>query len=106
MSLRLREADLVGQAEVTPEQAAANKAAGKGPRRARPAKPGRLPISSATLWRWVKAGEFPPPVRLSGGVTAWKLAEIEAWEARQEANDLPPRARRFVRREPHVGAAA
>lgn len=85
MALHIREADLVGRAEVTPEQAAANRAAGKGPRRPRPAKSGRLPISSPTLWRWVRAGTFPAPVKLSPGVTAWRSAEIDAWEAQRAA---------------------
>ena len=41
--------------------------------------PGILPISSATLWRWVKAKEFPEPVKLSPRVTGWRVAEVEAW---------------------------
>jgi prophage regulatory protein len=42
-------------------------------------KAGLLPISSATLWRRVKTGEFPAPVKLSARVTAWHVAEVEAW---------------------------
>ena len=45
-----------------------------------PGKPGRLPVSGATLWRWVAAGKFPPPVSLSPGVTAWPAEAIEQWE--------------------------
>ena len=47
-----------------------------------PTRPGRLPISAATLWRWAAAGKFPAPVRLSEGVTAWRISDIEAWEAK------------------------
>lgn len=43
-----------------------------------------LPISSATLWRWVAAGKFPKPVRLSARVTAWRIDEIRAWLVSQE----------------------
>lgn len=38
-----------------------------------------LPISSATLWRWVQKGSFPPPVKLSSRVTAWEIQRIEKW---------------------------
>ncbi|EKZ97628.1 phage transcriptional regulator [Cupriavidus sp. HMR-1] len=40
-----------------------------------------LPISKATLWRWVKAGTFPPPVKLSSRVTAWQVEAVRAWLA-------------------------
>lgn len=38
-----------------------------------------LEISSATLWRWVKASKFPKPYKLSEGVAAWKAEEVRAW---------------------------
>jgi len=38
-----------------------------------------LDIGSATLWRWVVSGGFPKPYKMSGGVTAWKTTEVEAW---------------------------
>lgn len=41
--------------------------------------PGMLPISPATLWRWVKNGDFPPPIKLSARVTAWRIADVENW---------------------------
>ncbi len=50
--------------------------------KATPPKAGILPISAATIWRGVRAGSFPAPVRLTRGVTAWKLSDIEAWESR------------------------
>lgn len=40
-----------------------------------------VPFSKSTLWRRVKAGEFPAPVRLSAGVTAWRVDEIRHWIA-------------------------
>lgn len=42
-------------------------------------QPGIVPISPATLWRWVKAGKFPAPIRLSDRVTAWESAKVRAW---------------------------
>ena len=38
-----------------------------------------LPISPATLWRWTANAEFPKPVKLSKGVTAWRIDEIREW---------------------------
>lgn len=38
-----------------------------------------LPISSATLWRWVSRGQFPRPVKLSARVTAWPIEAVQAW---------------------------
>jgi prophage regulatory protein len=38
-----------------------------------------VPFSSATLWRKVKSGEFPKPVKLSERVTAWRVEDVRAW---------------------------
>jgi len=45
-----------------------------------------LPFSSPTLWRKVKAGTFPKPVKLSERVTAWKVGDVRAWLLAQEAS--------------------
>lgn len=41
--------------------------------------PGIVPISHATLWRKVKDGSFPAPVKLSPRVTAWRVEDVRAW---------------------------
>ena len=41
--------------------------------------PDVIPVSRATIWRWVKSGEFPAPIKLAERVTAWKLEEVLAW---------------------------
>lgn len=41
--------------------------------------PSIIPFSSATLWRKVKAGQFPRPVKLSERVTAWRVDDVRAW---------------------------
>lgn len=38
-----------------------------------------LPFSAATLWRAVRAGTFPAPVKLSARVTAWRTSDIDEW---------------------------
>ncbi len=45
--------------------------------------PTYAPFSSATLWRKVKSGDFPAPVKLSPGVTAWRCEDVHAWIANQ-----------------------
>lgn len=41
--------------------------------------PAIIPFSSATLWRKVKSGHFPRPVKLSERVTAWAVEDVRAW---------------------------
>lgn len=38
-----------------------------------------VPVSASTLWRRVKAGTFPKPVKLSERVTAWRAEDVRAW---------------------------
>ena len=46
-----------------------------------------VPFSSATLWRLVGAGNFPKPVKLAPGVTAWEADAVISWleERKREA---------------------
>lgn len=47
--------------------------------------PGIVPFSNATLWRKVKDGSFPAPVKLSPRVTAWDVRKVREWiESRQQ----------------------
>lgn len=41
--------------------------------------PHLLPFSAATLWRKVKAGEFPAPKKISPRITAWRIEEVRNW---------------------------
>ncbi|NIA00079.1 AlpA family transcriptional regulator [Massilia sp. CCM 8734] len=38
-----------------------------------------IPFSASTLWRKVKDLEFPAPIKLSPGVTAWHVADVRQW---------------------------
>lgn len=40
--------------------------------------------SRTTLWRRVRAGDFPKPIALSAHSTRWRREEIDAW-----IEDLP-----------------
>lgn len=44
-----------------------------------------LPFSAPTLWRMVKAGSFPRPVKLSQRVTAWRVGDVRSWLAAKAA---------------------
>lgn len=41
--------------------------------------PNIVPFSAATLWRKVKNGTFPAPVKLSTKITAWKIEDVQDW---------------------------
>lgn len=47
----------------------------------RPSATPILPFSAPTLWRRVKDGKFPKPVKLSDRVTAWRVRDVRAWLA-------------------------
>lgn len=51
----------------------------------RPTSTAPLPISAPTLWRKVKEGSFPKPVKLSARVTAWRVGDVRAWITAQTA---------------------
>lgn len=42
-----------------------------------------LGFSATTLWRRVKQGTFPQPIKLSERVTAWRAEDVHAWMAAQ-----------------------
>jgi predicted DNA-binding transcriptional regulator AlpA len=44
-----------------------------------------LRIGIRTFWRWVQAGQFPPPDVRLGRVLRWRRETIDAWLAGQSA---------------------
>jgi len=38
-----------------------------------------VPFSPATLWRKVRSGQFPKPIKLSENITAWRWDDVQAW---------------------------
>ena len=49
----------------------------------RPGKPGKLPVSPATIWRWVREERFPKPFSLGPSTTVWNLDQVEAFLSKQ-----------------------
>lgn len=45
----------------------------------KPVKTGLLPVSPATVWRWVREGKFPKPYKLGACVTVWDVEQVNAF---------------------------
>lgn len=51
----------------------------------RPAKAaGYIGVSRTTLWRLQKAGQLPPPIRITEHAVAWRRSTLDAWLAARE----------------------
>ena len=46
---------------------------------ANPPIPPIIPVKKSCWWAGVKTGRFPPSVKLSARVTAWRVEDIRAW---------------------------
>jgi prophage regulatory protein len=55
----------------------------------------RYAISTTSLYREVRAGRFPTPVRISGNRVAWVESECESWLAARIADRKRPREQRL-----------
>jgi predicted DNA-binding transcriptional regulator AlpA len=52
----------------------------------------KLNVSVWTIIRWVKTGQFPPPIRLSETKLVWRVRDIEVWlQLRERASINAPR---------------
>lgn len=36
-------------------------------------------VSNATIWRWIKGGIFPAPVRLGPHAVGWRESDVLEW---------------------------
>jgi predicted DNA-binding transcriptional regulator AlpA len=54
-------------------------------RNGKPGRKGRYPASGASIWRWSADDStgFPKPVKLGPGTTAWRVDELDAWDAKR-----------------------
>jgi prophage regulatory protein len=41
--------------------------------------PGIVPVTSNTIYRWMKAGDFPKPVKISSRSNGWRAEDIRHW---------------------------
>lgn len=49
-----------------------------GDRKADPPIPALVPVSKSTWWAGVRSGRFPPAVKVTPGVSAWRWADVGA----------------------------
>ncbi len=42
-------------------------------------------ISNATLWRWIKAGRFPAPMKIGKKKVAWRSSVLAHWITQRTA---------------------
>jgi prophage regulatory protein len=52
---------------------------GKKPIGSDPGLPALVPISSSTLWEWIRIGKFPKPVKLGLRTTAWRVEDVRSY---------------------------
>ncbi len=72
----LRLPQIIGQDEVTQEQAAANIKRKKGPKKPRPQINPLIPVCKSSWWAGVKSGRYPASVKLGLRKTAWHVEDI------------------------------
>lgn len=51
----------------------------------------KLGCSRESLYRWMKDGILPRPIRIGHLNTGWKTSTIEAWLAEREGMPMQPR---------------
>jgi len=65
-----------------------------------------VPFSKSTLWRRVKTGDFPSPVKLSSGITAWRAEDLHRWIAKHAGQALRSDSDRRRLRNGHTSSDA
>lgn len=49
-----------------------------------------IPLSRQTIYRMIKRGEFPAPIKLSpGGAVCWRLSSVMMWLTEREVLSAP-----------------
>ncbi|WP_084503262.1 AlpA family phage regulatory protein [Desulfatirhabdium butyrativorans] len=46
-------------------------------------QPALIPVSKSSWWAGVRAGKFPPPVKLGERTTAWRVEDIREYIQKQ-----------------------
>ena len=41
----------------------------------------RYSVHRVTIWRWVREGKFPSPIKLTAGCSRWRMSDVERHEA-------------------------
>ena len=49
-----------------------------------------LQTSRQSIWRWVREGTFPAPVKLGERKVAWRESDLRRWETSRQAVTYAP----------------
>ncbi len=49
-----------------------------------------IALSTATIEREIRSGNFPKPRQISGRRVAWLLRDVEEWAEKRPVSELPP----------------
>ena len=51
----------------------------------------KLGVSECSIWRWVRAGHFPKPIKLGPNAIGWETSAIERWlQTQRDVSDQQP----------------
>lgn len=39
----------------------------------------RLKLNRVTIWRMVRRGAFPPPIKLTERLNGWRVSDVQQW---------------------------
>lgn len=53
-----------------------------------PTHKGLLPVSPATIWRWVREGQFPKPFKLGERTTVWDADAVDKFLQERRTNGM------------------
>ena len=79
----MSEPEVIGCKGVTEDQAAENRARGRGPRRPRPEVRGVPPMAHSTWHAGIAKGIFPKPTKIGTRSNKWWASEIRAIAKRE-----------------------
>jgi len=48
----------------------------------------RIGLSAVTIWRRIRAGDFPKPVQLTPNRIGWRDEDLEKWEASRPVGQM------------------
>ena len=85
MNRRMRRAKIAARKKITAQTVVALKVRGSDQLLRFAQVRELVPLSRTTLWRKIRDGTFPAPIKLSDHARGWRLSTIRRWIADREA---------------------